>query len=59
MACAGTVNGVQSSLQNALQALSYAAGLVLWRPEQFVWLMIGSLVSVGLAAVLYMRYAFM
>ena len=55
--CAGTVNGVQSSLQNALQALSFAAGLVLWRPEQFVWLMLGSLVSVGMAAALYARYA--
>ena len=54
---AGTVNGVQSSLQNLLQALSYAAGLVLWRPEQFVWLMLGSVVAVAVAAALYAWYA--
>ena len=57
LCCAGTVNGMQSSLQNLLQALSYAAGLVLWRPEEFVWLMVGSVIAVALAAALYARYA--
>ena len=50
---AGVINGVQSSLQNLLQALSYAAGLVLWRPEHFVWLMLGSVCMVTGATALY------
>lgn len=31
--CAGTVNGVQGSLQMLFQSLSYVAGLFIWQPQ--------------------------
>ena len=47
---AGAVNGVQSSLQSLFGSLTYAAGLVVWRPEDFSWLMLGSTGRVATAA---------
>eukprot|EP00891_Asterochloris_glomerata_P005298 jgi/Astpho2/5298/e_gw1.00075.46.1_t len=46
----GAVNGVQSSLQSLFGSLTYAAGLVVWRPEDFSWLMLGSTGIVATAA---------
>lgn len=51
--CAGLVNGVQSSLQNLFQSLSYGAGLILWQPQEFAILMFNSVTVVFFAAVLY------
>lgn len=51
--CAGLVNGVQSSLQNLFQSLSYVAGLILWQPQDFALLMYNSVAVVVFAAVLY------
>jgi len=53
----GAVNGVQGSLQSLFQMLAYAAGVVVWRPGQFSFLMAGSVVAVGVAAVLFTLYA--
>ena len=33
LGCAGTVNGVQGSLQMLFQSLSYVAGLFIWQPQ--------------------------
>lgn len=55
-ACAGVVNGMQSSLQSLLQSLSYAVGLVIWRPQLFLALMIGSVLVVSVALVLYLHF---
>ncbi len=49
----GVVNGVQSSLQNLFQSLSYVAGLVFWSPQDFPTLMYASAGVVVVAAILY------
>ncbi|KAK9815567.1 hypothetical protein WJX72_006024 [[Myrmecia] bisecta] len=53
----GAVNGVQSSLQSVFTSLSYVAGLVLWRPEQFEWLMLGSCGIVLTATIMFSLFA--
>jgi solute carrier family 40 (iron-regulated transporter), member 1 len=52
----GAVNGVQGSLQSLFQMLAYVAGVVIWRPDQFSFLMAGSVAAVGAAAVLFTLY---
>jgi len=47
----GAVNGVQSTLQASLGALSFAAGLVISKPSSFWVLAVGSLGAVSLALV--------
>ena len=54
---AGVVNGMQSSLQNLLQSLSYAVGLIVWQPQLFIGLMVGSVLVVSTACVLYLHFA--
>ena len=56
-AAAGVVNGMQSSLQNLLQSLSYAVGLIVWQPQLFIGLMVGSVLVVSTACVLYLHFA--
>ena len=51
--CAGLVNGMQSSLQNMFQSVSYGAGLMLWKPQEFAILMYNSVAVVFFAAILY------
>ena len=53
---AGVVNGVQSSLQNLFQSLSYIAGLVFWSPQDFPVLMYSSAGVVVVAAVIYSTF---
>lgn len=53
----GTVLGVQGSMQSLLSGLSYVAGLLVPRPEDFIWLMLGSCAVITTAAVLYTGYA--
>ena len=55
--CAGLVNGVQSSLQNLFQSLSFVAGLMYWRPQQFARLMYNSVAVVVLAAAVYTAFS--
>ncbi len=55
-ACAGVVNGMQSSLQSLLQSLSYALGLVIWQPQLFLLLMTSSVLVVSVALVLYLYF---
>ena len=38
----GAVSGVQSSLQSLFQMFSFIAGIILWQPDKFWLLMIGS-----------------
>lgn len=52
----GAVNGVQGSLQSLFQMLAYVAGVVIWRPTQFSFLMAGSVVAVAAAALLFTLY---
>ena len=54
---AGVVNGMQSSLQSLLQSLSYAVGLIVWQPQLFIGLMVGSVLVVSTACVLYLHFA--
>ena len=54
--CAGVVNGVQSSLQNFFQSLSFVAGLVFWSPQDFPVLMYYSAGVVVVAAVIYSSF---
>jgi hypothetical protein len=54
---AGTVSGVQASLQSAFEVVSFLAGAVVNQPQQFHWLMTGSCGTVGLAAIVYLTYA--
>ena len=56
-AAAGVVNGMQSSLQNLLQSLSYAVGLIVWQPQLFIGPMVGSVLVVSIAFVLYLYFA--
>ena len=56
-AAAGVVNGMQSSLQNLLQSLSYAVGLAVWQPQLFIGLMVGSVLVVSFACLLYLHFA--
>jgi hypothetical protein len=55
--CAGTVSGVQASLQSAFEILSFVAGAVVSSPQQFHWLMAGSSAAVAAAAGLYHVWA--
>lgn len=48
---------MQGSLSNLFQSLSFLAGLVVPRPEDFVWLMLGSWAMVSLACSSYMSWA--
>ena len=54
---AGVVNGVQNSLQNLFQSLSYVAGLILWRPQEFPTLMYLSTAVVAAAACVFSLFA--
>jgi hypothetical protein len=54
---AGTVSGVQGSLQSAFQMAAYIAGLAVPQPERFPWLMAASCGVVALAALLFTRFA--
>ncbi len=54
--CVGVVNGVQSSLQNFFQSLSFVAGLVFWSPQDFPVLMYSSAGVVVVAAVIYSSF---
>jgi hypothetical protein len=54
---AGVVAGFQSSLQACFETLSFLAGLYFHDPEQFHWLMIGSLGLVTLAFTLYSSFS--
>ena len=47
---------MQSSLQSLFGSLTYAAGLVVWRPENFTWLMLGSTGIVASAAAIYFMF---
>ncbi|KAL0018471.1 hypothetical protein WJX77_004008 [Trebouxia sp. C0004] len=51
----GVENGVQSSLQNFFQSLSFVAGLVFWSPQDFPVLMHSSAGVVIVAAVIYSK----
>ncbi len=51
------MNGVQGSLCAACEMLSFVAGLLLHRPQQFRLLMLGSCACVAAAAALLARYA--
>ena len=53
----GTVTGVQGSLQSLFQMLAYVAGVVVWQPQRFVSLMVGSVGVVGVAASIFLGYA--
>jgi hypothetical protein len=44
---------VQSSVQSLFEILSFVAGSILSRPQDFHWLMLGSLCSVSGAGALY------
>jgi hypothetical protein len=54
---AGTVSGVQASLQSAFEVLSFVVGAVINRPQQFHWLMAGSCTAVLAATGLFQIYA--
>ena len=47
---------MQSSLQSLFGSLTYVAGLVVWRPEDFAWLMLGSTGVVATAAAIYLMF---
>lgn len=49
----GVINGVQSSIQNLFQSLSFVAGLFFWRPQQFPLLMYASVGVVLVSAAVY------
>lgn len=53
----GSINGVQSSVQSLCQMLMYIAGVVVWQPERFAFLIFGSLCVVGSAALMFSVYA--
>lgn len=53
---AGTVSGVQSSIQSFFEILSFVAGCIIHKPEQFHWLMSGSCAAVLAAGGLYLIY---
>jgi hypothetical protein len=44
-------------MQSLLSGLSFVAGLVVSRPEDFVWLMLASCAVITMAAMLYTSYA--
>lgn len=54
---AGTVSGVQASIQSFFEILSFVAGCVVNKPEHFHWLMSGSCCAVASAAALYAAFA--
>jgi hypothetical protein len=54
---AGTVSGVQASLQSAFEVLSFLVGAVIHRPQQFHWLMAGSCAAILAATALFQTYA--
>lgn len=51
------VNGVQGSLQSLFQSASYGVALVVWQPEDFEWLMLGSCGVVLSAGVIFTLWA--
>lgn len=53
----GSVTGVQGSLQSLFQMLAYVAGVVVWQPQRFPFLMAGSVGVVGVAAAIFSGYA--
>lgn len=53
---AGTVSGVQASIQSFFEICSFIAGCIVHRPEQFHWLMVGSVCAVLTAAGLYLAF---
>ena len=53
----GSVTGVQGSFQSLFQMLAYVAGVVVWQPQRFPFLMGGSVGVIGLAAAIYSGYA--
>ena len=55
---AGKVNGVQSALCSLFSLLSFVAGILSPSTREFKWLMLGSVVVVFIAVVLYtLRWA--
>lgn len=54
---AGTVSGVQASLQSAFEVMSFLVGALINRPQQFHWLMAGSCAAACAAAGLFQTYA--
>jgi hypothetical protein len=53
---AGTVSGVQASIQSFFEICSFIAGIVVHQPHRFHWLMLASCVSVAAAAGLYFTF---
>jgi 1,4-dihydroxy-2-naphthoate octaprenyltransferase len=53
---AGTVSGVQASIQSFFEILSFVAGLIAHQPQDFWVLMLGSCGSVAAAAGLYIAF---
>eukprot|EP00884_Botryococcus_braunii_P015391 jgi/Botrbrau1/2535/Bobra.0079s0023.1 len=53
----GVVNGVQASMQSLLTGLSFLAGLLVWRTDDFVYLMQASCAVIGLSALTFTSYA--
>eukprot|EP01027_Heterolobosea_sp_BB2_P015749 GEZU01022525.1.p1 GENE.GEZU01022525.1~~GEZU01022525.1.p1 ORF type:complete len:502 (+),score=143.45 GEZU01022525.1:440-1945(+) len=49
----GVVNGVEKSLCNIGYVATSIASIILSRPEQFQWLLIGSVCAIALAAIVY------
>ena len=47
---------MQSSLQSLFGSLTYAAGLAVWRPDDFTWLMLASTGVVATAAAVYTAF---
>lgn len=56
-ACAGTVSGVQASLQSSFEIGSFIAGTILRSPKDFHWLMAGSCAAVATAAATFYAFA--
>lgn len=56
-AAAGTVTGVQGSMQSLFEIISFVAGSILSAPPEFHWLMLGSLCAISGAGLLYLAYA--
>lgn len=56
-AAAGTVSGVQASLQSASEVLMFITATIVNRPAQFPWLMAASCAAVCFAACLFFVHA--
>lgn len=57
VAAAGTVSGVQASLQSAFEMLTFITATIVSRPPQFPWLMAASCAAVCAAACLFFSNA--